>query len=363
MYAETPQGHPGYRPKNAAPARLMEVWPRCFPGETELSGDDRRAILVGALVKVLEESSKLLPRVEADGVIFFLPIDFQQLKNLCHGTDLLDALKKNPKEALLCMGAAVHLYKWSGRLNDIEKVNIRLYNHTETIIALKNLKAAYISMNFLRGTVVKVSAVKPLVMELDFQCMKCATAIRHAFSDGKFSPPVSCIIQGCKGSTFTPVRSTAKLIDFQKIRIQELASTENREEGRVPRTIEWKSKSRNQGLYYLYLEAISVRNTKGHTVSENSDASSTDIPPSGSFSFESFTDKDLEFIYEYNNEHGPDVFRQIIHSFCPSIYGHELVKAGITLALFGAVQKHSMDQNKVPIRGDIHVIIVGLGNY
>ncbi|XP_051206010.1 probable DNA helicase MCM8 [Lolium perenne] len=394
MYAENPKAHPGYCPENAASPELTEVWPRYFPGETELSGRDRRAILVGALVNALEERSKLLPRVEADGAISFLPIDFQQLKNLCCGTDLLNALKENPKEALLCMGVAVHLYKWSGRLNDIEKVNIRLYNHTETIIALKNLKAAYIKkLVTVRGTVVKVSTVKPLVMELDFRCMKCATVIRCVFSDGKFSPPVSCIIQGCKGRIFTPVRSTAKLIDFQKIRIQELASAENREEGRVPRTIECelaedlvdccipgevvtvtgivkvlnnymdvgggKAKSKNQGLYYLYLEAISVRNSKGHAVSENSAASSTDIPPSGSFSFESFTDKDLEFIYEYNNEHGPDLFRQMLHSFCPSIYGHELVKAGITLALFGAVQKHSMDQNKVPIRGDIHVIIVG----
>ncbi|KAJ8422136.1 hypothetical protein Cgig2_002644 [Carnegiea gigantea] len=33
--------------------------------------------------------------------------------------------------------------------------------------------------------------------------------------------------------------------------------------------------------------------------------------------------------------------------------------AGITLALFGGVRKHSMDQNKVPVRGDIHVVIVG----
>lgn len=33
--------------------------------------------------------------------------------------------------------------------------------------------------------------------------------------------------------------------------------------------------------------------------------------------------------------------------------------AGITLALFGGVQKHSTDQNKVPVRGDIHVIVVG----
>ncbi|KAG8085871.1 hypothetical protein GUJ93_ZPchr0010g7251 [Zizania palustris] len=108
------------------------------------------------------------------------------------------------------------------------------------------------------------------------------------------------------------MRSSAKLMDFQKIRIQEISSSEGHEEGRVPRTIECeltedlvdccipgeivtitgivkvlnnymdvgggKSKGKNQGLYYLYLEAIS---------------------------------------------------------------------------------KHTIDQNKVPVRGDIHVIVVG----
>lgn len=34
--------------------------------------------------------------------------------------------------------------------------------------------------------------------------------------------------------------------------------------------------------------------------------------------------------------------------------------AGITLALFGGVRKHSKDRNKVPVRGDIHVIVVGM---
>lgn len=37
--------------------------------------------------------------------------------------------------------------------------------------------------------------------------------------------------------------------------------------------------------------------------------------------------------------------------------------AGITLGLFGGVRKHSMDQNKVPVRGDIHIIIVGLYSF
>jgi len=36
--------------------------------------------------------------------------------------------------------------------------------------------------------------------------------------------------------------------------------------------------------------------------------------------------------------------------------------AGITLSLFGGERRHSMDQNKVPVRGDIHVIVVGMLN-
>ena len=33
--------------------------------------------------------------------------------------------------------------------------------------------------------------------------------------------------------------------------------------------------------------------------------------------------------------------------------------AGLTLALFGGVQKYSTDKNKVPVRGDIHILVVG----
>ena len=43
-------------------------------------------------------------------------------------------------------------------------------------------------------------------------------------------------------------------------------------------------------------------------------------------------------------------------------WGTIILTAGITLALFGGVRKHPMDQNNVPVRGDIHVIIVGMLN-
>lgn len=70
----------------------------------------------------------------------------------------------------------------------------------------------------VRGTVVKVSTVRPLVIQMSFSCTKCGTLIRRDFPDGKFSPPSVCVVHGCKSRTFNPVRSTALPIDFQKIR-------------------------------------------------------------------------------------------------------------------------------------------------
>jgi DNA replicative helicase MCM subunit Mcm2 (Cdc46/Mcm family) len=39
--------------------------------------------------------------------------------------------------------------------------------------------------------------------------------------------------------------------------------------------------------------------------------------------------------------------------------GHELVKAGLLLALFGGCQKFMTDCNRIPLRGDPHVLVVG----
>ncbi|KAI3791724.1 hypothetical protein L2E82_05586 [Cichorium intybus] len=336
----------------------------------------------------------VISQAKKEDILFILPLDFQHFRKVCMLEEFYNALERNPKEALLCMSAAVHtaLYSKSNNeeLDDSTKVNIRLHNHPDSMIALKNLKAAYIErLVSIRGTVIKVSTVKPLVIQMSFTCTKCGTTIARDFPDGKFSPPSVCVIHGCKSRTFNPIRSTAIPIDFQKIRIQELLKSEHHEEGRVPRTVECelvedlvdtcipgdvvtvtgiirvinnymdigggKSKGRNQGLYYLYLEGVSIKNSKSQ--SENAQESvtkATDL-----LDLYSFSQKDLEFVYKFSSEHGSDVFRQILQSICPSIYGHELVKAGITLALFGGVRKNSMDQNKVPVRGDIHVIIVG----
>ncbi|KAL8527636.1 hypothetical protein ACS0TY_005476 [Phlomoides rotata] len=341
------------------------------------------------------QAEQFVSKVKEEDGLFFLPLDFQQFRKVCDVEEFYVALEENPKDTLLCMSAAMHKVFFAKKdfTEDCAKITVRLHNYQESMIALKNLKAAYIDrLVSVRGTVVKVSTVRPLVMQLSFSCAKCGTTITCDFPDGKFSPPTKCEMQACKSRIFNPIRSTAQLIDFQKIRIQELLKSEHHEEGRVPRTVECeltqdlvdacipgdvvtvtgiirvinnymdigggKSK-KNQALYYLYLEAVSVRNSKSQSVPEDPQNTDTNARSSENLDLYSFSPRDLEFIVKFSEEHGSDVFRQILQSICPSIYGHELVKAGITLALVGGVRKHSMDQNKVPVRGDIHVIVVG----
>ncbi|URD79669.1 ATPase family associated with various cellular activities (AAA) [Musa troglodytarum] len=356
MFAEGGErGVTGGRPLDLS--AVSRIWPNYFP-QVEFSLEDRKLKLVALLADFFctPQAEPFLSQVQDDCGTFFLPINMQHFQKACGIDEFYAVLEEAPKEALSCMGAAVHM------------------------------------LVSVRGSVVKVSTTRPLVLQMEFACGKCGTVIARAFPDGKFSPPVACSIHGCRSRTFIPNRSTAKLMDFQKIRVQELLKSENHEEGRVPRTVECelaedlvdscipgdvitvtgiikvinnymdigggRSKNKNQGLYYLYLEAVSVRNSKSQST-EDVHVTNSESGAYMLFDFFSFSPRDLEFIVKFSEEHGSDIFRQIVHSFCPSIYGHELVKAGIVLALFGGVQKHSVDQNKVPVRGDIHVIIVG----
>ncbi|KAL0338403.1 UNVERIFIED_CONTAM: putative DNA helicase MCM8 [Sesamum angustifolium] len=365
----------------------------------QISADGSELIfhLTSLLVHFFSSSQgqQFIDQVKEDDGLFILPLDFQQFRKVCEVEEFYAALEEKPKDALLCMNAAVHevIFEKADPGEDSIKINVRLHNYQDSMIALKNLKAAYIDrLVSVRGTVIKVSTVRPLVIQMSFSCAKCGTTITCDFPDGKFSPPTKCEMQACKSRNFNPIRSTARPIDFQKIRIQELLRSEHHEEGRVPRTVECeltedlvdtcipgdvvtvtgiirvinnymdigggKSKGKNQTLYYLYLEVVSITNSKSQSVPEDMQHTDTNARATEHSDLYSFSPRDLEFIVKFSEEHGSDVFRQILHSICPSIYGHELVKAGITLALFGGVQKHSRDQNKVPVRGDIHIIVV-----
>jgi DNA replicative helicase MCM subunit Mcm2 (Cdc46/Mcm family) len=45
----------------------------------------------------------------------------------------------------------------------------------------------------IRGTVVRMSHIRPLIVEMDFSCAKCCAAQHATFPDGRFAPPTRCV--------------------------------------------------------------------------------------------------------------------------------------------------------------------------
>ena len=58
-----------------------------------------------------------------------------------------------------------------------------------------------------------------------------------------------------------------------------------------------------------------------------------------------------------NMKDSPDIYTRLARSIAPTVFGHEEIKKGILLMLFGGVNKKTMEGMK--LRGDINVCIVG----
>lgn len=266
------------------------------------------------------------------------------------------------------------------------RIHCRITNY-EPVTPLKHLKANYYGKFVsVKGTVVRVSNIKPLCRQLAFECLNCGHIQGVILPDGKFIIPTSCPAHECRSRSFAPRRSHSltETIDWQTIRVQEIMNDDQRESGRIPRTVdcelthdlvdscvpgdmvsvsgivkvmssdEGRGRSKDKCMFLLYILANSVTNMKGRKVG-NSPTASGDETTTG-MAVE-FTTKELYAIEQIQSE--DNLFRLIVGSICPSIYGHELVKAGLVLGLFGGTQKHSQEKNNIPVRGDPHVLVVG----
>ncbi|KAJ3250127.1 DNA replication licensing factor mcm8, partial [Chytriomyces hyalinus] len=120
-------------------------------------------------------------------------------------------------------------------------VRITSYDQVTPLKDLKaNLMGRFISV---RGTIVRVSSIKPVVTQISFICSTCSqTQVLEQF-DGKYRAPMKCVggDASCRGKTFLPDRSglsETKTVDWQRIRIQEKLPDDQKDSGRIPRTVE-----------------------------------------------------------------------------------------------------------------------------
>ncbi|XP_046848188.1 DNA helicase MCM8-like [Xenia sp. Carnegie-2017] len=260
----------------------------------------------------------------------------------------------------------------------VSHIEARMKNY-HPITPLKNLKAnCYGKFIAIHGTVVRLSSIKPMVSHMAFMCNTCKEIQVLPLPDGKFKLPTKCESDTCRGRSFNPLESSplTKTIDWQTIKVQEIIDDDERETGRIPRTVECeltselvdsavpgdivkvcgivkvadadenKGRSKEKSMFLLYILANSVEKSKDDQKISESD----EIPAE-------FTLKELYAIREIQAE--KDLFRLICGSLCPTIYGHEIIKAGLILGLFGGCQRFQNDKNSVPVRGNPHILVVG----
>ncbi|XP_064623313.1 DNA helicase MCM8-like [Lineus longissimus] len=334
-------------------------------------------------------------KLEADG---FFMIDFKELEAnevVKEGYPVfLEELRSNPEMVINTLGLAMHQImcqeqdQVSNNNNtqgpsipySLPKIHARIINY-DGIIHLKNLKANYYG-KFLsvKGTVVRVGNIKPICTRMAFECGTCSGIQAINLPDGKYILPTKCPAPDCRGRTFYPKResSLTETVDWQSIRVQEIMTDDHRESGRIPRTVDceltadlvdscvpgdmvtvsgvvkvtstdsgYSKNNKDKCMFLLYIHANSVNNAKGNKVTGDQGAGVA----------MEFSVKELYAIEEIQEEQ--NLFRLIVGSLCPSIYGHETVKAGLVLGLFGGSQKYGNDKNHIPVRGDPHILVVG----
>nr|KAF6471599.1 hypothetical protein HJG59_010980 [Molossus molossus] len=282
-------------------------------------------------------------------------------------SNITNELRDAPEKTLACMGLAIHqvltkdLEKHAAELQaqeglsrdgetmvHVPHIHARIYNY-EPLTQLKNVRANYYGKYVaLRGTVVRVSNIKPLCTKMAFLCAACGEVQSFSLPDGKYNLPTKCPVPVCRGKSFTALPSSPLTVtmDWQSIKIQELMSDDQREAGRIPRTIECElvhdlvdscvpgdtvtitgvvkvsnaeEGSRNKNdkcMFLLYIEANSVSNSKG----QKPKASEEGCKPG---TLLEFSLKDLYAIQEIQAEE--NLFKLIVNSLCPVIFGHEAV--------------------------------------
>ncbi|XP_076281177.1 DNA helicase MCM8-like isoform X2 [Lasioglossum baleicum] len=289
--------------------------------------------------------------------------------------DFKKSIYENPLHTLNCFKLAIHqkilntLSKENLRcctniISTLSTVRLKILNY-QPIICLQDLKAnSYGRLVSVKGCVTRVGRVKHLAEWIIFVCRKCNLQKIVKQPQGIYTIPKKCNI--CGVSKFRPLLDSpqVKSVSFQTIKIQELLNTDQSNKGSMPRVLDVELlddlvstcmpgdditltgiikgtnniKARNKVSFALYMEAVAISNNKQRFQTKNVMDNEMSM-------------KDYLAIKEVYNT--PNIFPLLVHSLCPSIYGHEMIKAGLILSLFGGNTEHS------EIRDNIHILVVG----
>ena len=278
--------------------------------------------------------------------------------------ELADKLLNNPESVLETAREAIRNLDLIG---ENVKIEPRFKNLPERFNPrIRSLRSEHIGKFIsLDGTVRRASEVKPEVKVAIYQCPECGVKMHVKQTERYLKPPTICENPECgrKGG-FAHLDNT--LFDSRWIFIEEPFETSTGErpgevsvylkEDLTTPEMQRKTDPGNRLKVNGVIKEMK-RTIRGKTKTQMDIYIEANYVESTEIEWEEviITDKDEDRIIEYSKD--PEVYKKIVASIAPSIYGLDEIKEAIMLQIFGGVPHLLPDRTR--IRGDIHVLLVG----
>jgi replicative DNA helicase Mcm len=296
-----------------------------------------------------------------------LIVDFDDL--LATDAELAGVILERPDEYLEHANKAAYAQlqieepEYAEQLEE-ERVTVRLRGLPETT-PLRILGSEHIGkLVMVEGIIVRATPARPLVTVAAFKCKRCGTVSSLIQSGPFLRAPFACNDPACSSKgPFDFVQEESKFIDSQDIRIQE--RPEDLPPGQLPRWLNIKLIGRDlvdkarPGDHVNIVGSVRAaaptmpRIGKLRTFRLHLDANHVDVRSKEPETVSISTEEEKQ-ILELAKD--PWIYRKILRSIAPSIYGYEHIKEAITYLLFGGVPKHLPD---ITVRGEMNILLVG----
>jgi replicative DNA helicase Mcm len=293
-----------------------------------------------------------------------LQIDYREVESFGKtGIRLADELLDNPGKVLADVKDAIKNHQLiktkDGRV--AEHINIRFVNLPKKI-GIRHIRSDDINKFVtVEGILRKITEVRPRIVNAVFRCPGGhITEKKQGY--GQFIEPDGCATDGCTFKKLELIPKRSWFVDSQKIRIQE--QPEGLRGGEQPQTLDLDVTDDLTGVVApgdrVVMNGIlrsMQRITHGskHTIFDiYLECNSIEVAEK-EFEEVEIDEKAEEEIITISKD--PQVYRNIVNSIAPTIYGNDDVKEAIALQLFGGIMKEMPDGSH--LRGDIHVLLIG----
>ena len=257
----------------------------------------------------------------------------------------------------------------------------------------------------INGTITRTSEVKPELIKGTFICKMCNSAVKNVEQQFRYTEPKVCSNINCNNhNKWELLEEESVFADWQKLKVQE--SPNDIPTGSMPRTIDVilrnelveKAKPGDKCTFIgtlivvpditsLYKPGEKVQKQIKREVAKKEDQKITTgvsglknlgikdlsyklifiannvlfMTESGSQEMndnekiKEFSKSEIDRILQMKND--PWIYNNLSKAISPSVFGHDEVKKGLLLMLFGGVNKETKEGIK--LRGDINICLVG----